>query len=152
VNFPPSKISIMCEIICNSAVTDAATPRRESGPSANAGSRPSQNQHSTVQTSAAVGQGPADSSKAVPRAVHVAATPEADNYNTGIKLQEVRIGTIIGSDKALKVMKITPGSSAELCGVINVGDRLVKIGDTDVYNSYDTARVRDLLSGARGSR
>jgi hypothetical protein len=138
----------MCEIICNSAVTDAAAPRRESGPSANAGSRPSQNQHSTVQTSAAVGQGPADSSKAVPRAVHVAATPEADNYNTGIKLQEVRIG----SDKALKVMKITPGSSAELCGVIYVGDRLVKIGDTDVYTSYDTARVRDLLSGARGSR
>ncbi len=77
-----------------------------------------------------------------------AAAPEADNYNTGIKLQEVRIG----SDKALKVMKITPGSSAELCGAINVGDRLVKIGDTDVYNSYDTARVRDLLSGARGSR
>ena len=91
-----------------------------------------------------------DSGKAAPRASHVAAAaaPEADNYNTGIKLQEVRIG----SDKALKVMKITPGSSAELCGVINVGDRLVKIGDTDVYNSYDTARVRDLLSGARGSR
>ncbi len=102
-----------------------------------------------MKASAAIGQGPADSSKAAPRAAHVAAAaPEADNYNTGIKLQEVRIG----SDKALKVMKITPGSSAELCGVINVGDRLVKIGDTDVYNSYDTARVRDLLSGARGSR
>lgn len=73
---------------------------------------------------------------------------DADNYNTGIKLQEVRIGP----DKALKVMKITPGSSAELCAVINVGDRLVKIGDTDVYSSYDAARVRDLLSGPRGSR
>jgi hypothetical protein len=48
----------------------------------------------------------------------------ADNYNTGIKLQEVRIG----SDKALKVMKIMLGSSSELCCVINVRERVVKTG------------------------
>ena len=76
------------------------------------------------------------------------AAESSDNYNTGIKLQEARAGI----EKLLKVMKITPGSSAELCGVIHVGDRLIKIGDVEVYSTYDTARVRDLLSGPRGSR